>query len=121
MAERDANKTGRGVASRRDEQILHGMRCARPTYVDLRTVSYRLLVNRQSHGRRRVPTLERITMAKKMKRRTRRLWSKEDIRELKAHSRDKTPVAKIARMTKRSALALRQKAWQLGIALGHRR
>jgi hypothetical protein len=67
------------------------------------------------------PLGERIRMAKKMKRRTRRLWSKDDIRELKAHSRDKTPVAKISRLTKRSALALRQKAWQLGIALGHRR
>jgi len=60
-------------------------------------------------------------MAKKIKRRTRRLWSKDDIRDLKAHSRAKTPVARIARLTKRSALALRQKAWQLGISLGHRR
>jgi len=54
-------------------------------------------------------------------RRVRRAWSKDDIKELKAHSRAKTPVVKIAKSTKRSALALRQKAWQLGIALGHRR
>jgi len=60
-------------------------------------------------------------MAKKKMRRTRRLWSREDVRELKEHSRAKTPVARIARLTKRSALALRQKAWQLGISLGHRR
>jgi NADH:ubiquinone oxidoreductase subunit len=60
-------------------------------------------------------------MAKKKKSRTRRVWSKDDIRELKAHSRAKTPVVTIARQTKRSALALRQKAWQLGISLGHRR
>jgi hypothetical protein len=60
-------------------------------------------------------------MAKKKKLRTRRVWSKDDIRELKAHSRAKTPVVSIAKQTKRSALALRQKAWQLGISLGHRR
>jgi NADH:ubiquinone oxidoreductase subunit len=60
-------------------------------------------------------------MAKKRMRRVRRAWSKDDIKELKAHSRAKTPVVKIAKATKRSALALRQKAWQLGIALGHRR
>jgi NADH:ubiquinone oxidoreductase subunit len=60
-------------------------------------------------------------MAKKRMRRVRRAWSKDDIKELKAHSRAKTPVIKIAKETKRSALALRQKAWQLGIALGHRR
>ena len=45
-------------------------------------------------------------MAKKL-RRVRRAWSKDDIKELKAHSRAKTPVVKIAKATKRSALALR--------------
>jgi NADH:ubiquinone oxidoreductase subunit len=60
-------------------------------------------------------------MAKKKMRRMRRAWSKDDIRELKAHSKAKTPVIKIARLTKRTAEALRQKAWQLEIPLGHRR
>jgi hypothetical protein len=68
-------------------------------------------------------------MAKKTKRATkktakrgkRRAWSKEDVRELKAHSRSKTPVATISRQTKRTAGALRQKALELGLPLGHRR
>jgi len=60
-------------------------------------------------------------VAQKKRRITKRAWSKEDIRELKSHSRAKTAVAKIARLTKRTEVALRQKAWQLGISLGHRR
>jgi hypothetical protein len=51
----------------------------------------------------------------------RREWTKEDLRELKAHSRSKTPVAKISKLTKRTVGALRQKALLLGISLGHRR
>jgi len=64
---------------------------------------------------------ERVIVAKKTSRRVKRAWSKEDIRELKAHSKAKTPVVKIARATKRTEVALRQKAWQLGVSLGHRR
>jgi hypothetical protein len=60
-------------------------------------------------------------MAKKIKRRKRRDWTKEQLRELKAHSRAKTSVAKISKLTKRTEGALRQKAGQLGISLGHRR
>lgn len=48
-------------------------------------------------------------------------WSKDDIRTLKAHSKARTPVAKIAKQMKRTAGALRQKAMKLGIGLGHRR
>jgi hypothetical protein len=55
------------------------------------------------------------------KRRVRREWTKEDVRELKAHSRSKTPVAKISKLLKRTIGALRQKALELGISLGHRR
>jgi hypothetical protein len=40
---------------------------------------------------------------------------------LRAHSKTKTPVAKIAKLTKRSVGSLRQKALKLGIRLGHRR
>ncbi|TFW60145.1 hypothetical protein CT676_16000 [Bradyrhizobium sp. MOS001] len=39
----------------------------------------------------------------------------------KAHSKARTPVVKIAKMTKRTAGALRQKALSLGIGLGHQR
>jgi hypothetical protein len=51
----------------------------------------------------------------------RREWTKADLRELKDHSKARTPVAKISKLTKRSAGALRQKALHLGIGLGHRR
>jgi len=55
------------------------------------------------------------------KRRKRREWTKENLRELKAHSRSKTPVKKISKLTKRTVGALRQKAFQMGMSLGHRR
>ena len=58
-------------------------------------------------------------MAKKTKRR--REWTKEDVREIKGHSRARTPVAKMSKLMKRTVGALRQKAWDLGLALGHRR
>jgi hypothetical protein len=43
------------------------------------------------------------------------------VRELKAHSRSKSPVKKIAKAMKRTAGALRQKAFSLELPLGHRR
>jgi hypothetical protein len=64
-------------------------------------------------------------MAKKQKRaakkRTRRAWTKIAHRELKAHSKIKTPVAKISKVIKRTVGALRQQAFKLGLSLGHRR
>jgi hypothetical protein len=48
-------------------------------------------------------------------------WTKELHRELKAHSKAKTPVAKISKQMKRTVGALRQQARKLGISLGHRR
>lgn len=57
----------------------------------------------------------------KKKRVKRREWTKADIKELKAHSKARTPVAKLAKMTKRTVGALRQKALNLGIGLGHLR
>jgi hypothetical protein len=59
-------------------------------------------------------------MAKKAKV-LRQPWTKEQLRELKMHSRAKTPVAKIAKAMKRTVGALRQKAFQLGLSLGHQR
>ncbi|KJC41044.1 hypothetical protein UP10_08295 [Bradyrhizobium sp. LTSPM299] len=55
------------------------------------------------------------------KRVKRREWTKNDIKDLKAHSKARTPVVKIAKTTKRTVGALRQKALQLGIGLGHQR
>lgn len=65
-------------------------------------------------------------MARKVKKvaarkRERRLYSKDDIKELKSHSRARTPVAKIAKLMKRTEGSLRQKAQKLGISLGHMR
>jgi hypothetical protein len=51
----------------------------------------------------------------------RREYTNADVRELRAHSKAKTPVAKIAKLTKRTEGSLRQKAIKLGIRLGHRR
>jgi hypothetical protein len=48
-------------------------------------------------------------------------YTKADVKELRAHSKAKTPVVKIAKLTKRSVGSLRQKALKLGIRLGHRR
>jgi hypothetical protein len=58
------------------------------------------------------------TAAKTGKKRTRIQYTKDDVRELRAHSKARTPVAKVMRRTVGS---LRQKALRLGIALGHRR
>jgi hypothetical protein len=51
----------------------------------------------------------------------RKPWTKEDLRELKAHSKARTPVAQVAKAMKRTEGALRQKAKTIGIGLGHRR
>jgi hypothetical protein len=56
-------------------------------------------------------------MAKKS---TRREWTKEDVRELKALARQKTPVAKIAKSLKRTPGAAQQKAFTLGVSLDTR-
>jgi hypothetical protein len=59
--------------------------------------------------------------AKKAKKRVRREYTKAEVKELRAHSKAKTPVDKIAKLTKRSVGSLRQKALTLGIGLGHQR
>ena len=55
------------------------------------------------------------------KRIVRRDWTRADVKELRQHSRDKTPVKTISRALKRTPGALRQKARVLRIPLGHRR
>ena len=60
-------------------------------------------------------------MAQKAKRSRRREWTKEDISEIKGHSRARTSVAKMSKLMKRTVAALRQKALHLGLSLGHRR
>jgi hypothetical protein len=60
-------------------------------------------------------------MAKKAKKRPYKSWSKEDLKELRQHSRERTPVSKIAKAMKRSEATIRMKAYQLGFSVGHRR
>lgn len=59
--------------------------------------------------------------ASKAKKIARRPYSKADIKELRAHSKARTPVETIAKLTKRTVGSLRQKAMKLGIGLGHQR
>ena len=49
-------------------------------------------------------------MAKKAKKRVRKEWTKEDVRALKAHSKAKTPVTKIAKEMKRTEATLRSES-----------
>jgi len=61
-------------------------------------------------------------VAKKTKKTVvRREYTKVDVKELRAHSKAKTLVAKIAKLTRRTEGSLRQKALKLGIKLGHGR
>jgi hypothetical protein len=63
-----------------------------------------------------------IEVAKKTKKKiVRREYTKADVNELRVHSKARTPLAKIVKLTKRTEGSLRQKALKLGISLGHRR
>jgi hypothetical protein len=59
-----------------------------------------------------------IGAVKSKKRGTREAWSKQHLTELKKHSKLKTPVEAVAKAMKRSAGALRQKAYAVGMPLG---
>jgi hypothetical protein len=59
-------------------------------------------------------------MANKAKTRSKsREWTKAEDRELKVHSKAKTPVTEISKLMKRTPGALRQRAFQKGMSLGH--
>jgi predicted ABC-type exoprotein transport system permease subunit len=60
-------------------------------------------------------------MAKKTNKIIRREYTKTDVKELRAHSKARTPLATIVKLTKRTEGSLRQKALKLGIGLGHQR
>ena len=76
-------------------------------------------------GSRAASQIREQQVAKKSKKKTkkpvRREYTKADVKELRAHSKARTPVAKIAKLTRRTEGSLRQKALKLGIKLGHRR
>ncbi len=63
----------------------------------------------------------KVAKAKKTTRRVLKPWTKDDVRSLKAHSKARTPVAKIAKEMKRTVGALRRRAGILGIGLGEHR
>jgi hypothetical protein len=65
--------------------------------------------------------VEKFKMAKTAKKRSYKTWTKDDLKELKQHSREQTPITKIARAMKRSEATIRMKAYQLGFSVGHRR
>ena len=64
---------------------------------------------------------KKVKKAATKKKPVRREYTTADVKELRAHSKAKTPVAKIAKLTKRTEGSLRQKAIKLRIRLGHRR
>jgi len=64
-------------------------------------------------------TVEFVTTQKKTGHR--RPWTNEEVRALKAYSKDRTPLTVIAKKMKRTEWALRRKAAILGIGLGHHR
>ena len=70
----------------------------------------------------RVFANQELYVPKKAKKKiVRREYSKADVKELRAHSKAKTPVDRIVKLTKRTEGSLRQKALKLGIRLGHQR
>jgi hypothetical protein len=50
-----------------------------------------------------------------------KMWTKADVTALKQYSRAKLPVKKIVKLMKRNEGTLRQKAYSLGLPLGHQR
>jgi len=62
-----------------------------------------------------------LQMAKKRKKRGYKRWTDADLKALKKHSRDKTPVAKVSKLMKRTEATIRMKAYSLGLSMGHRR
>ena len=57
----------------------------------------------------------------KARRGTPKPWTKAQVNELKDHSKAKTPVVKISKAMKRTSGAVRQKAQNIGLPIGHRR
>jgi hypothetical protein len=60
-------------------------------------------------------------MVKSSKKNVRKAYTKNDVKILKAYSKARTPVSKIATAMKRTEGSLRQKALTLEIGLGHSR
>ena len=57
---------------------------------------------------------------KATKKRVRREYTNSDVKELRSHSKARTPITKIVKLTKRTEGSLCQKPLKLGIRLGDR-
>ncbi len=68
---------------------------------------------------KKIERVERRIVQKK--KRFPRPWTKEDVRELRTHSKMRTPVTDVAKVMKRTVGALRRRAGILRIRIGHRR
>jgi hypothetical protein len=55
------------------------------------------------------------------KKRGYKTWSSDELKALRRHSRERTPVSKVAREMRRSEPTIRMKAYSLGLSMGHRR
>jgi hypothetical protein len=62
-----------------------------------------------------------VEVVPKKKTPVRKPWTKEDLRQLRAQSKTRTPVVGVAKAMKRTEAAVRQMAKTIGIGLGHRR
>jgi hypothetical protein len=78
-------------------------------------------VSRKAGKKSSPPPRRKAAARATAKRRVRVAYSKADVKELKGHSKAKTPLKVIAKTMKRTEGSLRQKAMVLGIPLGHRR
>jgi hypothetical protein len=75
------------------------------------TLKFRRYFGEATTGRRlRLTNEEGAQFMPKIKTLVRKPWTKEDMRTLKAHSKARTPVAKVAKAMKRTEGAVRQKA-----------
>jgi hypothetical protein len=48
-------------------------------------------------------------------------WTSDDLKTLRRHSKERTPVSRVSRDMKRSEATIRMKAYSLGLSMGHRR
>lgn len=72
-------------------------------------------------SKKTAPKAAKKTAKKAAKKRVRIAYTKADVKELRSHSKAKTPIKTIAKAMKRTEGSLRQKAMSLGLRLGHRR
>jgi hypothetical protein len=72
-------------------------------------------------NRLEIDVAKKATKKPTKKKVARKEYTPADIKLLKMHSKDRTPVTKLAKLMNRSEGSLRQKALKLGIGLGHQR